>query len=91
MANTWQGEFPWQNLREDGFEGTVAGRVLPAQRLRPVRHGRQRLGVDRRLVHGPHPDRRTHAVLRRRSNPRGDVALSSSYDPASPASTSRAR
>jgi formylglycine-generating enzyme len=22
MANTWQGEFPWQNLREDGFEGT---------------------------------------------------------------------
>jgi sulfatase modifying factor 1 len=22
MANTWQGEFPWQNLRLDGFEGT---------------------------------------------------------------------
>jgi formylglycine-generating enzyme required for sulfatase activity len=22
MANTWQGEFPWQNLRTDGFEGT---------------------------------------------------------------------
>jgi formylglycine-generating enzyme len=22
MANTWQGEFPWQNLRSDGFEGT---------------------------------------------------------------------
>jgi sulfatase modifying factor 1 len=21
-ANTWQGEFPWQNLIEDGFEGT---------------------------------------------------------------------
>ena len=21
-ANTWQGEFPWQNLRADGFEGT---------------------------------------------------------------------
>ena len=21
-ANTWQGEFPWQNLRLDGFEGT---------------------------------------------------------------------
>jgi len=21
MANTWQGEFPWQNLLEDGFEG----------------------------------------------------------------------
>jgi formylglycine-generating enzyme len=22
MANTWQGEFPWQNLRTDGFERT---------------------------------------------------------------------
>ncbi len=22
MANTWQGEFPWQNLGSDGFEGT---------------------------------------------------------------------
>jgi sulfatase modifying factor 1 len=22
MANTWQGEFPWQNLRKDGYEGT---------------------------------------------------------------------
>lgn len=22
MANTWQGEFPWQNLNEDGYEGT---------------------------------------------------------------------
>jgi len=23
MANTWQGEFPWQNLRSDGYEGTA--------------------------------------------------------------------
>ena len=22
MANTWQGEFPWQNLCEDGYEDT---------------------------------------------------------------------
>lgn len=22
VANTWQGEFPWQNLKVDGFEGT---------------------------------------------------------------------
>ena len=22
MANTWQGEFPWQNFKEDGYEGT---------------------------------------------------------------------
>ena len=26
-------------------------RLLPAQRIRPLRHGRQRLGVDERLVH----------------------------------------
>ena len=23
MANSWQGEFPWQNLKHDGFEGTA--------------------------------------------------------------------
>jgi len=23
MANTWQGDFPWQNLGSDGFEGTA--------------------------------------------------------------------
>lgn len=22
MANTWQGQFPWQNLQSDGYEGT---------------------------------------------------------------------
>ena len=26
MANTWQGEFPWQNLKLDGYDGTVARR-----------------------------------------------------------------
>jgi formylglycine-generating enzyme len=30
MANTWQGEFPWQNLCADGFEGTApVGRFPP--------------------------------------------------------------
>jgi formylglycine-generating enzyme len=30
MANTWQGEFPWQNLKADGFEGTSpVGSFLP--------------------------------------------------------------
>ena len=23
MANCWQGEFPWQNLKQDGYEGTA--------------------------------------------------------------------
>jgi formylglycine-generating enzyme required for sulfatase activity len=29
MANTWQGEFPWQNLRLDGFEGTSPVGTFP--------------------------------------------------------------
>ncbi len=30
MANTWQGEFPWQNLRTDGFERTAPVGAFPA-------------------------------------------------------------
>jgi sulfatase modifying factor 1 len=29
MANTWQGEFPWQNLAIDGFVGTSPGGTFP--------------------------------------------------------------
>jgi formylglycine-generating enzyme required for sulfatase activity len=30
MANTWQGEFPWQNLKNDGYDGTSpVGRFPP--------------------------------------------------------------
>ena len=29
MANTWQGEFPWQNLRTDGFERTAPVGAFP--------------------------------------------------------------
>jgi formylglycine-generating enzyme required for sulfatase activity len=34
MANTWQGEFPWQNLRTDGYEGTS-----PVERFPPNGYG----------------------------------------------------
>jgi formylglycine-generating enzyme required for sulfatase activity len=34
MAKTWQGEFPWQNLRTDGYEGTS-----PDERFPPNRYG----------------------------------------------------
>ena len=30
MANTWQGEFPWQNLKLDGFEGTAPVGSFPS-------------------------------------------------------------
>ena len=29
MANTWQGEFPWQNLCSDGYEGTSPVATFP--------------------------------------------------------------
>ena len=29
LANTWQGEFPWQNLAADGFEGTSPVDAFP--------------------------------------------------------------
>jgi formylglycine-generating enzyme required for sulfatase activity len=29
MANTWQGEFPWQNRVEDGYEGTSPVGAFP--------------------------------------------------------------
>ena len=51
MANSWQGEFPWQNLQVDGFEGTSPVGSFPRQRIRLARHGGQRLGMDLRLVH----------------------------------------
>lgn len=30
MANTWQGQFPWENLANDGFEGTSPAGAFPA-------------------------------------------------------------
>ena len=30
MANTWQGEFPWQNLRTDRYDGTSPVKSFPA-------------------------------------------------------------
>ena len=30
MANTWQGQFPWQNLMTDGYEGTSPVGSFPA-------------------------------------------------------------
>jgi formylglycine-generating enzyme required for sulfatase activity len=32
MANTWQGRFPWENLKTDGYEGTSPVHAFPANR-----------------------------------------------------------
>ena len=87
MANTWQGEFPWQNLTLDGYEGTSP--VGSSRRTATgSRHGRQRLGMDERLLHAPVPSPAAHAA--RPNNPRvgsPDAASAS----AQPALASRAR
>ena len=64
MANTWQGEFPWQNLKVDGSRGDVAGRQLRAERLRPPRHDRERLGMDDRRLRAGRWGRGRAPVLR---------------------------
>ena len=81
MANTWQGEFPWQNLLEDGYEWTAPVGSFPAERLRPPRHGRQRLGMDHRLVPGARHDRAAPAA---RSTTRAAATREASYDPRMP-------
>ena len=63
MANTWQGDFPHENLKLDGYERTSPVDGVSAERLRPLRHDRQRVGVDDRLVRAEAPGRRGEGVL----------------------------
>ena len=59
MANTWDGlDFPWRSTGETGWLRTSPVGQLPRQRVRALRHGRQRVGVDRGLVDPPPPRRR---------------------------------
>ena len=51
MANTWQGEFPWQNLGCDGYEGTSPVGSFPPNGYGLYDMARQRLGVDGGLLH----------------------------------------
>ncbi len=81
LANYWHGRLPLASrarLREHG-----AGRQLPAERLRPLRHGRQRLGVDGRLVRRQ-PSRGSRQAVLRPPEPAG-------RQPARAASTRRSR
>ena len=47
--NVFQGEFPHRDTAADGFPDR-SRRCLPAQRLRPLQHDRQRLGMVERLL-----------------------------------------
>ena len=55
LANTWQGEFPWQSTARDGYDGTSPVGAFPAERLWAPRHDRQRLGMDDGLVSAQAP------------------------------------
>ena len=63
MANTWQGDFPLHNDAAGRLRAHVASRGVPAQRVRPGRHDRQRLGVD---VPGLHEQPRRCGPVRAR-------------------------
>ena len=47
MTNSWQGRFPYQNTGEDGYAATAPVGYVRTQWIRPVRHGRQRVGMVR--------------------------------------------
>ena len=80
MANTWQGEFPWQNLRLDGYEGTSPVGTFPPNGYGLYRHGRATSGS------GPatssrrsHPDDGARALLRP-AQPAGRLTATASFD-----------
>ena len=50
MANIYQGQFPLKDTGEDGFAGIAPVAQFPPNRLRPLRCGRQRVGMVQRLV-----------------------------------------
>ena len=66
MANTWQGEFPYQESRQRRIRADIAGERLPAERVRPSEHDRQYLGMDVRLVHDQAPRRSGEGLLHSR-------------------------
>ena len=80
MANTWQGDFPVHNDAVGRLRAHVAGRCVPAQRLRPGRHDRQRLGVDVPGLHeqprrcGQPEHEEGHGCCAPRRVPDGDAA-----------------
>ena len=82
------GRVPARQHRRGRLRGHRARRPLPAQRLRPVRHDRQRLGVDQRLVRRHEPP--AHACCSV-ENPRGGDRERQPRPAPSAASRSRAR
>ena len=53
MANTWQGRFPYLQTGANGWRGTSPVGAFPPERVRALRHDRQRVGMDQKLLFGP--------------------------------------
>jgi formylglycine-generating enzyme required for sulfatase activity len=78
MANTWQGEFPWQNLATDGYEGTSPVGAFPSNGydLLDMIGNVWEWTADWFVPHGPaHPGKACCVP----SNPRGG-AIDASYE-----------
>ena len=87
MANTHQGHFPDHDTGDGCLHRRRAGGAVSAEWLRPLRHGRKRVGVDRRLVPaGLLRATRRGAVAR---NPQGPDGRVRSREPAAEACPSR--
>ena len=82
MANTWQGQFPWQNLNEDGYEWTAPVGSFPANGygLFDMAGNVWEWTTDWYRVHGKRPPRSPCCTL---DNPRGGT-VEESHDPGTP-------
>ena len=81
MANTWQGEFPWQNLLEDGFEWTA-----PVGSFPPNGYGLHEMAgnVWEWTVDWYQEHARIKKACCTMENPRGSSDPTQSYDPRTP-------
>ena len=75
MANTWQGRFPYRNDGAAGWVGTSPVGHVPAERVRPGRHDRQRLGVDVDPVHRAPPTGASRSGLLPAAAPTADPTV----------------
>ena len=79
MANTWQGNFPRPEPCDRRLRAHVAGHHLRTQWIRSLRHDRQRVGMDERLVSAKHAADATKPCCIPQ-NPRGGVEAESIDD-----------
>ena len=83
MANSWQGEFPWQNLLVDGFVGTSPVGSFPPNGYGLFDMAGKCVGVDLRLVCPPPCEGNRSGMLWAGRKPT-HYSLEKSYDPRQP-------